>query len=90
MSKKVSVDRVLKNGKLIFTFPIIHLEWNGDETGLVYEMPDKSRYIILSEFGEHYIAPPEILEHLIDQYSAAASLTQTAIELLMGVDDGKH
>jgi hypothetical protein len=80
------VDLILRSGKLLHAFPVMHRGWELDDKGAVYEMPDGKRYLILTNHGAYYVARPKELLDKILEYQSATEATELALELFHGHD----
>jgi hypothetical protein len=73
-----------KYGKIVFEFPILHDNWEGDHIGYVVDNSG-SKMLILTNHGVDYMADPDELEIKIAEYQKIIMQTKKALTLLKTV-----
>ena len=75
-------EDLLKEDKVIFTFPVLWHEWECDGTAWVMEKEDGTRYLKMTNHGGEYISDTSELTSRICSYESAIADTKKALELL--------
>jgi hypothetical protein len=79
---KVLTDQIEeKFGKVVFKFPVLHLNWETDGCGYIVEREGK-RKVLLSDHGNFYVASVEELEQKLAEYTKVKFETKKAITLI--------
>ncbi len=75
-------EDLLKEDKVIFTFPVLWHEWECDGTAWVMEKEDGTRYLKMTNHGGEYISDMSQLTARIYYYESVIADTKKALELL--------
>lgn len=81
-TENFNYEDLLKEDKIIFTFPVLWHEWECDGTAWVMEKEDGTRYLIMTNHGGEYIAEPSELTSRIYYYESVIKDSKKALELL--------
>lgn len=73
---------LLKEDKIIFTFPVLWHEWECDGTAWIMEKEDGTRYLMMTDHGGEYVSEPLVLTSRISYYESVIADTKKALELL--------
>jgi hypothetical protein len=77
-------EELLKEDKIIFTFPVLWHEWECDGTAWIMEKEDGTRYLKMTNHGGVYVAEERELIERLNYYSEVQLDTQKALALLQG------
>lgn len=68
--------------KKIFTFKIYYHLWDCDGWGWIYEKPDGTRYLVVTDHGDMQIVNGKGLEKKLKEYESIIADTKKALDLL--------
>jgi len=85
-SKKYTLQQILTEGKTIHRFPIYFAQNEKDRVGVVLQMLDKSRFIVMTLKGVPFLAKEADAIRVLDEYEKAHELVQTSLMLFHGID----
>lgn len=80
--ENLNYQDLLKEDKIIFTFPVLWHEWECDGTAWVMEKEDGTRYLKMTNHGGEYVAEPAELTSRIHYYNSVIEDTKKALELI--------
>lgn len=80
--KNINYQDLLKEDKIIFTFPVLWHEWECDGTAWIMEKEDGTRYLKMTDHGGEYVGSSEELKSRIEYYKSVILDTEKALELL--------
>lgn len=80
--ENLNYEDLLKEDKIIFTFPVLWHEWECDGTAWVMEKEDGTRYLKMTNHGGEYNAEPLELTSRIHYYESVIKDSKKALELL--------
>lgn len=81
-TENFNYEDLLKEDKIIFTFPVLWHEWECDGTAWVMEKEDGTRYLKMTDHGGEIIAEPSELKSRIHYYESVIKDSKKALELL--------
>ena len=79
-------EELLKEDKIIFTFPVLWHEWECDGTAWIMEKEDGTRYLKMTDHGGEFVATENDLIERLNYYSGVQSDSQKALDLLQGTN----
>jgi hypothetical protein len=71
-----------ESDKQIFAFDVLYSGWECDYRAWVYEKPNGTRYLAMTNHGNIYVAPRKHLEDKIKEYKQVIEDTEKAIALI--------
>lgn len=82
MTEDFNCENLLKEDKIIFTFPVLWCGWECDGTARVMEKDDSTRYLQMTNHGAPYVAETQELKSKIEYYKSVIQDSEKALELL--------
>jgi hypothetical protein len=76
------LENNLETDVTIFIFKVYYSGWEVDYEGYVKQTKDGKNYIVLTDHGAKYVAKPEELRDLINEYENAITDTKNALMLV--------
>jgi len=80
--KELEPNDVIKNGKLLFSFPVLHVGWEMDSVAYLYSYKNR-KYIISTNHGWKVIWSNKETKAQIKEYRAVLKLTEKALKLCL-------
>lgn len=81
-TENFNYEDLLKEDKIIFTFPVLWHNWECDGTAWVMEKEDGTRYLKMTDHGGEIVANTSELISRIYYYETVIKDTKKALELL--------